>query len=89
MKDKISGKEFAALLGTDISDITFIEGNGLYLKVRVHARDAEGNLMYMGPQVARTPYLVTHTVQLVKPGRPDGTTVANGAKPKTKRTDAA
>lgn len=95
MKNNISGKEFAALLGTDISDITNITmmrpDNGAdYLKVQVHQRHPEtGELEYVGPKFARSPLLVWHIVYLDKPGRPHGTTIANGASPKTKKTAPA
>jgi len=91
MKNNISGKEFAALLGTDISDITAItmmlNNDGPdYLKVQVHQRHPEtGELEYVGPRFARSPLLVWHIVYLDKPGRPHGTTIANGASPKTKK----
>lgn len=91
MKTNISGKEFAALLGTDISDITnivlMLNSDGPdYLKVQVHQRDPEtGELEYVGPKFARTPLLVWYIVYLDKPGRPHGTTIANGAKSKTKK----
>lgn len=89
MKSSISGKEFAELLGAELSDINNVtmvlsSGGADYLKVQVHQRHPEtGELEYVGPKFARSPLLVWHVVYLDKPGRPHGTTIANGAKPKT------
>lgn len=85
LNDKVSAKEFFALLGCDISDISSFRGDADMLLVTVYDRDENGEYIFVGPSFARTQKESTHAVQLVKPGRPEGTTIANGAAPKTRR----
>lgn len=80
MNTKLSKKNFADLLGCDISDIVFDT-----FKVTTYNRDEEGNVIMAGPSFAQTPLMTEHTILLVEAGRPVGTTVANGAAPKTSK----
>jgi hypothetical protein len=89
LNDKVSAKEFFALLGTDISDISSFRGDADMVLVTVYDKDENGDHILVGPSFARTKKESTHAVQLVRPGRPEGTTVANGAAPKTRRKLAA
>jgi hypothetical protein len=75
---KVSKKDFAALLGCDISDIVFDQ-----VIVTMFDKDEEGNRITVGPSFASFEKMTDRTIQLVQPGRPEGTTVANGAKPKS------
>jgi hypothetical protein len=85
LNDKVSAKEFFALLGCDISDISSVSGDADMLLVTTYDKDENGEYIWVGPTFARTQKATTHAVQLVKPGRPEGTTIANGAAPKTRR----
>lgn len=90
MKEAVSAKaleewikEFFGIESADVHSV-HIDPEGV--SITVLPRDADGNRVLVGPQAARQQKKVTQQVSLLKPGRPEGTTVANGAKPKTKRT---
>jgi hypothetical protein len=85
MNDKVSAKEFFAVLGCDISDIVSYSGDADSIVLVTYDRDEEGNYIEVGPSFARHRKYSQHVVTLVKPGRPEGTTIANGAAPKTRR----
>jgi len=77
---KISKKDFAALLGCDISDIVYDN-----IRLSFYEKDEEGNVIMVGPSFARKPKIIERVLPLVTPGRPEGTTIANGAAPKSPR----
>jgi hypothetical protein len=92
MKEAVSAKaleewikEFFGIVSADVHSV-HIDPEGVTISVL--PRDADGNRVLVGPQAARQQKKVTQQVSLLKPGRPEGTTVANGAKPKTKRAPA-
>ena len=91
MKESVSAKaleewikEFFGIESADVVSVT-IDPEGV--SITVLPRGADGNRILVGPQMARQQKKVTHHVVLVKPGRPEGTTVANGAKPKRKKPE--
>lgn len=92
MKEAVSAKaleewikEFFDIENADVHSVSI---NPEGVTVVVLPKDADGKRIYVGPKFAPHPKQTTHHVALLKPGRPEGTTVANGAKPKTKKASA-
>lgn len=91
MKEAVSAKALEEWIkeffGIESADVHSLHVDPEGVSVTVLPRDADGNRILVGPQAARQQKKVTQHVVLVKPGRPEGTTVANGAKPKTKKLE--
>jgi hypothetical protein len=80
---KVSSRDFFAMLNIDNRDVVKFSGDSDMIYITVKQRDPVTNEILMrGPSFAQQPVILSHVIALVKPGRPEGTTVANGAKPK-------
>lgn len=75
-------KEFFEIENADVIEM-HVTHDGVTIEVL--DKDEDGNRILVGPAVARQSKRSTHDVALLRPGRPEGATVANGAKPRTKK----